>query len=89
MANWIAEKVSKLTGVTDADDVARMIDMMGSQCQTFGGLSPERFDQLASEAFALLLHLKTPAGKTAWADYRNAHSIDDWPALDQFAPWTT
>ena len=88
MANWITESVTKYTGVTDAADIAHIIDIMANQCRTFGGLSPERFQQLANEARELVFHLKTPAGNAAWAAYKAEHGIEDWPEMDRYAPQT-
>ena len=88
MADWIAESVAKYTGVTDAADIAHIIDIMADQCRTFGGLSPERFHQLANEARELVFHLKTPAGKAAWAACKAEYGIDDWSELDRYAPGT-
>jgi len=88
MADWIAESVSKYTGVTDTADNAHIIDVMADQCRTFGGLSPERFHQLANEARELVFHLKTPAGKAAWAAYKAEYGIEDWPEPGRHVPQT-
>ena len=88
MADWIAESVTKYTGVTDAADIAHIIDIMADQCRTFGGLPPERFRQLANEARELVLHLRTPAGKAAWAACKTEYGIADWSEPDRYAPST-
>lgn len=88
MADWITESVTKYTGVTDAADIAHIINIMVDQCQTFGGLAPERFQQLANEARELVFHLKTPAGKAAMAAYKVEYGIGDWPELDRYAAQT-
>ena len=88
MADWITESVTKYTGVTDAADIARIIDIMADQCRTFGGLAPERFQQLANEARDWVFHLKTPAGKAAWAAYKVEYGIEEWPELDRYAAQT-
>jgi hypothetical protein len=77
MADWIAESVAKYTGVTDSADIAEIIDIMADQCRTFSGLSPERFHALASEARELVFHLKTPAGRAAWATYKAEYGLED------------
>jgi len=86
MTDWITESITKCTGVTDAADIARISDLMANQCQTFSGLSPERFFQLANEASELVLYLKTPAGQTAWTACKARYGIEDWEPLDRHAP---
>jgi len=88
MADWIAGSVTKYTGVTDANDIAHIIDIMADQCRTFSGLSPERFHQLANDARELVFHLKTPAGKAAWAICKAEYGVEDSLELDRYAPRT-
>lgn len=86
MTDWIAESITKCTGVTDTADIAHISDLMADQCQSFSGLSPERFYQLANEASELVLYLKTPAGHAAWAACKARYGVEDWAPLDRNAP---
>jgi hypothetical protein len=86
MTDWIAESITKCTGVTDSADIAHISDLMADQCQSFSGLSPERFYQIANEASELVLHLKTPEGQAAWAACKARYGVEDWAPLDRNAP---
>lgn len=63
MSRWIEQSITEYTGVTDAADVAAIMDVMANHCRTFSGLSLERFAKEAREAAQFVAYMKTPEGQ--------------------------
>lgn len=81
MARWIEEAITRHTGVTDAADVASIMDVMADHCRTFSGLSPQRFKKLAKQAWEQVAYLKTPHGQECWQAMCIAYGIELCPAF--------
>jgi hypothetical protein len=65
--NWVLEKITKYTGVTDAVELSEIYGHMSDNVRAFSSLTASQLRKEAKEAKALNDYLKTDAGKAEWA----------------------
>lgn len=64
--NWIYQKITELTGVTDQAEVEQIYGFMADNVRAFGSLTPAQWRKEAREAKMVVDYLKTPEGKAEW-----------------------